>query len=128
MPATLTAPRELPATFDDDEDDNPVVYPRSKIGVIRMDFFNKCQDAALAAYRRGASGEEIDRITAPIPMPAACAYVYAENHGKDALLATGADLTLADERFGEGWLEQFTGDTLLDKLLGKGWGDEPAYK
>ncbi|GHS90630.1 hypothetical protein FACS1894139_04400 [Planctomycetales bacterium] len=126
MPTTLTAPRELPATFDDD-DDNPVVYPRSKIGEIRRDFFRKCQDAAYAALERGDT-KAFDELTAPIPEPAGCAYVYAKMFGKDALLATGADLTLADEKYGEGWLEQFTGETQLDRIFGKGWVDEPAYK
>jgi hypothetical protein len=120
MPATLTAPRELPATFDEDEDDNPVVYPRSKIGEIRRDFFRKCQDASIAALERGDT-KAFYQLTAPIPMPAACAYVYAENHGKDALLALNPDLTLADERFGEGWLEQFTGTPLLDRLFANKW-------
>jgi hypothetical protein len=64
----------------------------------------KIIEASLEAGKRGDKEEEA-RLLMEIPLAPDVALAAFKLYGKDYLLTTGFDLSAANERFGEGWLD-----------------------
>lgn len=62
-------------------------------------------DDSFAAGERGDREEE-KRLIRLIPLDPALALAGRNTFGKEALLDEGFDLSLANEKFGEGWLDR----------------------
>jgi hypothetical protein len=60
---------------------------------------------AYAASERGDEAEHL-RLLKLLPLAPHLAKVAKKIWGKDFLINTGADLSLANEKFGEGWLDR----------------------
>jgi hypothetical protein len=60
---------------------------------------------AFAASKRGDEAEYY-RILKLLPLAPLLAKFAKENWGKEGLLEAGFDLSLADEKFGPGWLDR----------------------
>jgi hypothetical protein len=60
---------------------------------------------SIAAHERGDFAEET-RLSRLLPLAPHLAKVAKELYGKQILIDNGYDLSLANEKFGEGWLDR----------------------
>ncbi len=60
---------------------------------------------AIHIAREQGKHEEADQMSKKLPMSPLIAKSYLESCGKEALLATGWDLSEAEEAYGKGWLD-----------------------
>ncbi len=81
------------------------VYMHSRNGGMSKEEYYDLNDQLRAAEARGDE-KEYDRIARLIPITADVAMAVKEVYGKDFIVSAGFDVTEADLKFGEGWLDE----------------------
>lgn len=86
-------------------DTERVIYRHGKDRDFTKEEFFALSDEMWEAKRRGDM-ETYDRIDEILPANPKIAKIFKEVYGKEYLLAMGLDLTEANMRYGEGWLDE----------------------
>jgi hypothetical protein len=84
----------------------PEIYRHGKDRNFTRDEADEIRDRAMEAYDRG-DREEFRRIYKAIPISPNVVEAFAGGYGKDAIMACGFDLTEANLKLGEGWLNAY---------------------
>lgn len=81
------------------------IYMHSKDRGFTEEEYDALSDEMMEAREKGDM-EEYERLGKMLPTNPDVAMIFKEVYGKEHLLALGLDLTEANLRFGEGWLDE----------------------
>ncbi len=81
------------------------IYIHSRNGGMTIHEYDTLHEQLADADARGDE-KEYDRISRLIPITADVAKAIKEVYGRDFIIASGFDVTEANMKFGEGWLDE----------------------